>query len=631
MLRENLVCFEKRFPELARSLQKAVNTALSDTGAGTVLFPIEDILVCEAKNTEITASYKGVFLHSAYNPSAEAQKMLQSDDIKKADTIVFFGAGLGYGPAKAAAMYKNKTIVVIEPNPIRLLWSFSLFDWHTVFEVPSCVFLLNAGHQSVIAVLEHFGLQDCGFIIHKAWISHAQQYFSEIRELIERNKDKQLINERTLEKFGSLWLSNICKNLRFTAGLTGINEYKDSGTSLPFCILAAGPGLDDILPLLPELKKRMVLICVDTALRSCLRAGTQPHFIVVVDPQYWNARHIADLQAPESILITESAAYPSVFRFKCRKIVLCASMFPLGRYIEQFTGKKEKLAAGGSVASTAWDFARFCGAQHIYTAGLDLSYPANKTHARGSTFEENAHYVSGKLHNSETQNASVIYNNPAFKNDSKTCDYNGNPVLSDARMQLYAWWFESKCAAFPRIKTYTLSSTGLCIPGIRPEKAENVLRLPAREQKIKDFCFGAEGETQKTYKNDFGTQTDLPAALQKAVDSLLADMDELKNLSESAIRTCMKICKTEQEYMQVLTELDKIDEKIRISKAAAIASLVFPPPSTLEKIIAEQLPPEPSSKNFSEQAKYNIAKSKQVYKTIINSIDTHIAVIKKNI
>ena len=102
----------------------------------------------------------------------------------------------------------------MEPDPMRLLWAFSLFDWQPVFGVLFCVFLIEAPQQTVIAVLEHYGLNSCAFIAHKAWTAHAAQYFSQLSELVARNKDKHEINERTLEKFGFLWLSNMCKNLR---------------------------------------------------------------------------------------------------------------------------------------------------------------------------------------------------------------------------------------------------------------------------------------------------------------------------------------------------------------------------------------------------------------------------------
>ena len=633
MLEKNLAAFARRFPALEHNLRLLAENGSSDTNAN-LLFPLEDTLAAEAKNSQLYAAYKGLLLHSSYNPSAEAHKMLVSENVKNADTLVFFGAGLGYALSEAAQLYKNKTIVFVEPDPMRLLWAFSLFDWQPVFGVPSCVFLIEAPQQTVIAVLEHYGLNSCAFIALKAWTAHAAQYFSQLSELVARNKDKHEINERTLEKFGFLWLSNMCKNLCRCAELESINRYKDTGSALPFCIIAAGPTLDDVLPLLPELKKRAVLVCVDTALRSCLRAGIEPHFIAVVDPQYWNARHISGLESPNSVLITESAAYPSVFRFKCRKIVLCSSMFPLGRYIERFTGKREQLASGGSVASTAWDFVRFCGATTVYTAGLDLSYPENKTHAKGSTFEENVHNLSAKLRPAETFNAASIYDNPAYIKENSAYAYDGTSVVSDSRMKLYAWWFESKCAAFPDVKTYALSSKSLCIPGITPVSVQSLLDLPEREREIEAFCTGTQANAAHTDGMQEAAGTG--EALDKALASLSCDLRALEGLAENAVKLCSESetrCKTENDYARILNELSSLDDKIRANEASDIASLIFPSASKLEKLLAARLPKEPPAPpegSYIECARYNIAKSKLVYRTVADSIKTHIHYLQKN-
>ena len=659
LLEKNLEAFAKRFPALAQSLRSQAKN-LSCPAADKEFHAADnsspeadnrfdrvdnrfgrvdnrfgrvdnDLHIFEAKNGEITASYKNLLLHSRYNPSSEAAKTLNTELVKQAESIVFFGSGLGYGETEAALSFPSKNIIVIEPQPLRLLQVFCVFDWESVFKVPSCVFLLGADTQTVISVLEHYGLRDAAVIAPKACSAHAEEYFSAIASLIARNKDKQDINEKTLQKFGTLWLSNMCKNFAKSMSLTGINRYKNGARHLPFCILAAGPSLDEILPHLQEIKKRAVLVCTDTALRSCLRFGVQPHFILVTDPQYLNARHIADLKAPESILITETAVYPDVFRFKCREIILYSSLFPLGRYIEQFSGQKEPLAAGGSVAASAWDFARFCGAETIYTAGLDLSYPANKTHARGSTFEEKNHFISNRLKSSEMYNTAAVYANPAYTEDKTAADYEGNSIITDARMLLYAWWFESKAASFPDIKTASLSTKSLRIPGFFLANIHSLLCLPVRETELETFCFYQKGEEARP--NSLSSIRRQEENKARVLTSLRKDLYELQNTVKQAVEVCGHRCRTEADYTQVLNELSRIDELIYKSRVKALASLIFPPPSQLESIAHKNLPPQPPAPprgDYKTAAAYNILKSKLIYNIILQSIDTHINYLRKN-
>ena len=98
--------------------------------------------------------------------------------------------------------------------------------------------------------------------------------------------------------------------------------------------------LYEVITQLPRLADRCVVIAVDTALRACLSAGVQPDFTILVDPQYWNWRHLDGTRAAGSVLITESAAWPAVFRYPARDIFLCSSLFPLGKYLESRIGRK---------------------------------------------------------------------------------------------------------------------------------------------------------------------------------------------------------------------------------------------------------------------------------------------------
>ena len=56
-------------------------------------------------------------------------------------------------------------------------------------------------------------------------------------------------------------------------------------------------------------------------------------------------------------------------------------------------------------------------------------------------------------------------------------DYMGNPVLTDQRMKMFAWWFESRLAEMPEVKTYTFAPQGLAIPGITPVSISSLISL----------------------------------------------------------------------------------------------------------------------------------------------------------
>ncbi len=483
----NFKAFKNRFPQLAQM-----------TGSEPV--PPETVWTLEkSKNEMITASECGIRLHSAYNPEREAAGVVNRDEVFEKSAVVFYGFGLGYhviefAKAVAARITEKKSVprlVLIEPDIKHFFAAMCVLDWTPVFALENLIIATACPSESVLSLLEdrtkvnvgETGVSDSYFFDIPSFTAHASQYFDEVRSIVKRNQRKNEINAATLKKFGKLWCRNSLKNIEQLKNCAGISplEGKTDG-SVPFLILGAGPSLETVLPHIKELQKRTVTVCVETALHSLLRVGIQPDFILLTDPQFWAYRHIAGLVAPDSILITEVSAYPSVFRFPCRRILLCASQFPVGQYFEnKLTLKPGDLGTGGSVASCAWNFAFFCGAKEIYTAGLDLAFPNKQTHIKGSSAEQTYHSISSHLVTPDKFTASSLFS----ANASPAKDYNGKAVITDSRMKMFSWWFESRLASCPGVKTYTLCPQGLAVPGIHKAEITELLNKPqVMESKI---------------------------------------------------------------------------------------------------------------------------------------------------
>ena len=543
---KNFSLFAKRFPQLAGYIP-----------TGRYISPEEIWSIGQAKNGEVTASENSssatLRLHSTYNPTREAAGAVSVPEVSQKSTTVFYGFGLGYHLIEWCKKYPEKKLVVIEPDSKRLLAALQLLDWTAVFQHQSLVLALSCPAESVLGLLEdgsgvglgNTGVSDAYYFDIPAFTAHAAGYFDTVRSLVKRNQRKNEINEATLKKFGKLWCRNSLKNVDWLGRLgeaggickaadrtckatdrtckagdrtgkaadrtcnfvsasgnsvTGIGQFRGrAAAGLPFLIMGAGPSLEKVLPHLEALKKRCVIVCVETSLRALLRNGVQPDFIILTDPQFWAYRHIAGLAAPDSILITEVSAYPAVFRFPCLQIALCSSQFPVGQWFEQKLGLTAAsrnlvgagdlpgkaggqpagsadsllgdLGTGGSVASSAWNFAAFCGASEIYTVGLDFAFPGRQTHIRGSEAEQTYHTVSSRLATPDKFTATALFSANAVLSK----DYNGRPVLTDSRMKMFSWWFEARLAGCPGVKTFTLSPEGLCTPGMQPAAVTDLL------------------------------------------------------------------------------------------------------------------------------------------------------------
>ncbi len=567
---KNIELFSKRFPPLAAQFNISGTQDIPEE----LKAPIE---IIPAKNGSLTAKENGKFFHSAYNPQREAESTVKAAKEIQAEvyTGVFYSQGLGYAANEWASRYPNDNIIIIETDPRYFFTAMACTDFTPVFSVANCVIALQADPSQVIQIIEQFGgFSHASIVANNAQTEHAKEYFLGLTDLMNRNRQKNTINNATLEKFSRLWLRNSCRNLDLTANLDGVARYADKmPQNLPALVLAAGPTLDLVLPHLKELKKKCIIIAVDTALRACLRHGVEPDFILLVDPQYYASRHIEGLHSPSSILITESAAYPSVFHFDCREIILCSALFPLGQYFEKRLGPKGELGAGGSVSTTAWDFARMCGAREIYFSGLDLGYPDYQTHIRGSTFEEKVHTTSSRKLPAERSGIQSLF----AAGIKKARDYKGDEILTDEKMQMFSWWFESKCVEFPQNKTFTLSDKSLNIPGIKVSSVEELLKKNDAEALRKEFF---DCETRSSFKNN-------PEKFAAVKEELKAGLNDLYKTARKGVNLAQEgLTATPQKASQLMADLEKIDTKVLTSELKDAASLVFPTEKRLNEIFA---------------------------------------------
>ena len=568
----NRSLFAKRFPDLARLI------SLDSPSAALSLFSSipDEYTLAETPSGYPTVSVRGTYLHSRYNPFHDAERALAgaatgtSTDkpVFTAAGCVFAGLALAYIPELYANKYPGSTIVLVEPDIYLFLLFLASRKLDTLFSHGSLILVVGEPARDACALIESLCLQNLPVYSNAGIRAPNKGWFDEFDLVSKRNREKRQINANTLKRFGDLWLGNMCKNMNELRDRRGITGFAGLFADIPTLILAAGPSLDRILPKLKDLREHCIIIAVDTAVRACVRAGVEPDFIVLVDPQYWNWRHLDGVVSPSSILITESAAWPAVFRFQCRAIYLCSSLFPLGKFLEEHTIVRGELGAGGSVSTTAWDFARHLGAKTIYMAGLDLGFPDRKTHFTGSIFEDRTHTVSRRLSPSETSGYLALYGAGPYP----VPDYKGGYVLTDKRLILYAWWFESRLALFPEHRTATLTPEGVRIPGFSVARTEEILGLEKKRARIDEtldrFLANDKAET--------GSQTDVKnrERFDAALIELRAALDEIGTLAEKGIQICDS-CAGDCAQGSILAQLDEIDRKILAHRGKEIVAMMF--------------------------------------------------------
>jgi hypothetical protein len=204
-------------------------------------------------------------------------------------------------------------------------------------------------------------------------------------------------------------------------------------------VIGGGPSLSEQYDWIKERAQTHNIIAASTALWPLMRAGIVPDVVMVIDPAPDIAKHFRGLDLSplkDSVLVYIPSTFPEVVRLwpgprACATIVV---------------GHPGDLFSGGTVAHSAMDLACKSGAQRVYMAGLDFSYPGNASHVDGA---RSPFLVSG-----QTQ---------AWR--ETTTNGLGQRVTTSAEMVQYRRVAEDMIRERPEVKFYKLGKQGVPLAG----------------------------------------------------------------------------------------------------------------------------------------------------------------------
>jgi len=583
-LEKNLAVLRTRFPTLekkyfnANNVNNAYNTSngYNSNQYNTEYNAEYNIEVLPAASGSPTLKINNFFAHSARDPVREARRLVsyalntggEKAGTEKDGAIVIMGFGLGYTAEAAASLCPDSLIIVIE-NDIRLFWAALRCRDFSNFFLNHKVILLIEPDAAEITVNLNCAKKVLAVIENKALLSAANNItanniYENVRAALDNWQKKDDVNVAGIRRFGLRWLRNLSHNLEAyckNPGVSLLTELARERFDFPVFVCAAGPSLDGLKPYLAEIYKRAVVVSVDTAAAFLTQNGAVPDFIVTGDPQYWNSRHLDYADFSRSILIAEPSVYPASLR-RAGEFFLCGSMLPQGRFFESYAGAKGVLGSGGSVATSAWDFARQLvkprrnadgaskgaggiakgaggkredgenggGENAVYIGALDLAYPDLKTHFKGAFFEERALFTQNRFCSAEGASFLALHNAYPFY----AASVNGGRVLTDKRLSLYAWWFENKLqSGSGQVKTSIISPNGLLIRGAEYCSIDKLLKAKPRRAAIEFQKAAILKEAAASCKKDAARRDQ---AFRKAKTDFKEGLLRLKQYAESAAK-----------------------------------------------------------------------------------------------
>jgi len=419
--------------------------------------------------------------HSKY-PQREALRSVKGLTIKEGFLILFLGMGLGYTIEIFKELYgdnaEKATLIVVEKS----IEAFSLVVRNRDISFLSGTYLFIGDPLdtvlSFIDTLNPFSFRGYRIIRLRGSCTLSEEYYKKIETALKTTLSGKLSDMLTRFAFEGLWIKNIIDNIPLIAGKSSIAALKNVLKNRPALVINAGPSLTLQLELIKKISMYVYIIAVDTVIEPLLLSGITPDFIITLDAQLMNmydfhAIFTGRLKATSSNLIADVVAYPQILKHWNENLYFTETAFPVFRngmvYIEShplssllhhYFTNSDFLECGGSVSTTAIEFACYTGAYPVFVTGLDLAYTQYATHVCSSA-PYNAFYRNTDRFNPLP---SIMMKAIQKRKLRPLPGIGGKTVLSDFIFSHYLKWIGSRSVY--RNRVYNITEAGVAIPGI---------------------------------------------------------------------------------------------------------------------------------------------------------------------
>jgi len=173
-----------------------------------------------------------------------------------------------------------------------------------------------------------------------------------------------------------------------------VGNYLDALKGVPACVVAAGPSLNEALPILREYRDRMLIVSVGKSFKLLVKEGIDPHVVAQLDMAEGCMKFYEGAKIhPDTTLFWDGDCWPEVPElWKGPKIVADCGI-AVWNWAKLFDGGLRTVDwKAQTVAHSSLHLARLMGCNPLMLVGVDLAFPGEQTHAEGVT-----HTWGGKL------------------------------------------------------------------------------------------------------------------------------------------------------------------------------------------------------------------------------------------
>jgi len=449
-LRRNLAAIRRTDPALADLLTGTAPAAVTFTPARQQ--PANAAAPVLTATVPAGDTARPVALASQYDPAKEAARLVESVDLESSACVVVLGVGLGYHAAVLAErMSERGMLIAYEPDPAVLRAVLERVD-HSRWLGRSHVTLCT-GEVDQAALVRRVETRSGVVTQGLALVTHppTRQRSGEALATFAGVVKDTLAYCRTTVATALVNSARTCRNLAcnlgyYHAGAT-TDELVGAAKGYPAVCVAAGPSLARNVHLLQDenVRRNVVVIAAQTALKPLLDRGVRPDFVTALDYSAICKRFYEGLpELPDVTLVAESKANP---------VILDAFPGPVrvtqAAFNDRLLGHPDRgglarpiapVKAGATVAHLSYYVALHLGCDPIVLIGQDLGFSDGLYYMPGTAIHQVWSPELNPFCTVESMEWVRVARMKAHLRKMK--DVHDRPIYSDEQMVTYLRQFE---------------------------------------------------------------------------------------------------------------------------------------------------------------------------------------------
>lgn len=375
-----------------------------------------------AKNGENTLNLNGIQLYSNYRPREDAWRWVDAEFDESKSSYLLIGLGLGYHAERLIELATGKPVYV---------YYFDQQEYN------------YASIPQAVAKIPNIEFEDCQILLPNVWVKALSDH--PLLPFLEDIKIRQV----TFKNTAAFFEANFKENLK----LQHLEEYPTYSNKIAF-LIASGPSLNETIEWIEELKGKVDLFVVGSALKMLLKANIHPNATIISDPKPDIVQQIDGANYSGDLYYLSTANHNAVTKHGGKSYILFQEGYKdAERAAQQYN--KPLIETGGSVSTSAISLLEILGYEKIILFGQDMGFSGTQTHASLST--------SGRTVTKDLNIRAVKAND-------------GSDLFTMPNFQVYARWIERKAKTM-QSKLYTTSQKGVALEGVKYVNKQQLMNL----------------------------------------------------------------------------------------------------------------------------------------------------------